>query len=470
MTTPVLIVGAGPAGLVTAITLARYGVPVEVIEQRQDLSGLPRATAVALRTVELLRSWGLEPGLRAVAMRVEPAGLLTPSLAAPGGMELSLGYPNAEQAAAVSPTYPAIAAQDDVEPILLEHLATYPHARVRFGTELTGSSQDADGVTAELSDGTTIRARYLVGADGAHSVVRERLGIAMTGTEDPTTHTTLLFRAPLWEVVGERRFGLYALTDPRTPAVLVPSGRGDRWLYGRECQPDETPGDIDSLIEEIRIAAGMPGLQPRVERIGRFRFAAKLADRFRDRRVFLVGDAAHRVTPRGGTGMNTAIADGFDLGWKLGWVLSGWCAPALLDRYETERMPVGARVVARSARPDGSSRSVAEGIADEIGDRIAHAWVADGVSTLDLLGGGLTLITGPDSAWPRPVTAGPLPVAAHRVGQHVAVALGIEPSGALLVRPDGRVVARWPAMDGFQDRAVRIAVDTLVGREPQPAG
>ena len=107
-TTPVMVVGAGPAGLVAAITLARYGIPSLLVERRADSSSLPRATLINLRTMELLRSWGLEPAVRATAMDVLPRGLITETLATPG-MELTFGYPTAEEAAPHSPTYPAIA-------------------------------------------------------------------------------------------------------------------------------------------------------------------------------------------------------------------------------------------------------------------------------------------------------------------------------------------------------------------------
>lgn len=473
-TTPVLVVGAGPAGLVASIQLARYGVPVLLIERRLDNSALPRATAISMRTMELLRGWGLEPAVRAVAMDVKPAGLVTPALTVPGVMELSIGYPTAQEAADVSPTYPAIAPQDDLEPILLEHLTTYPQATVRFGTELVLLEQDGDSVTAEIRDVatgeiSTVRARYVIGADGAHSVVRDQLGIAMSGPDDLALHTTVLFRAPLWEAVGERRFGLYIIANPAAPGVLVPSGRGDRWLLGREWPDGQAPerDRVEDLVPQIRIAAGIPDLMPQVERIGRFSFAAKTADRFRDRRAFLVGDAAHRVTPRGGTGMNTAIHDAYDLGWRLAWVLSRWCGPALLDGYETERMPVGARNVARSARLDGSHRSLADGIADDLAGRLPHAWVGDQVSTLDLLGNGLTVLTGPDgSGWRQAVDAAdcPVPVVVHELDEPAAVAVGIEPCGALLARPDGQVVTRWPAMESFRTTALRIGLDTLLGR------
>ena len=114
----------------------------------------------------------------------------------------------------------------------------------------------------------------------------------------------------------------------------------------------------------------MPDLQPRVERVGSFTFAAQLADRFRHGAAFLIGDAAHRVTPRGGTGLNTAFRDGHDLGWKLAWVLRGWAGPELLDTYEAERRPVAEHNVARSADPGGTVREPAEELHADLGGRI----------------------------------------------------------------------------------------------------
>jgi putative polyketide hydroxylase len=183
-----------------------------------------------------------------------------------------------------------------------------------------------------------------------------------------------------------------------------------------------------------------------IERTGAFTFAAQLADRFRAGNVFLAGDAAHRVTPRGGTGMNTAIRGGHDLGWKLGWVLRGWAGPELLDTYEAERRPIAAHNVARSADPDGSTRETADELHVDLGGRIARVWIRSGagrVSTLDLLGPGLTLFTGPDSApWGAQANGGP-PVSVRPLDAVSARAIGIRGRGVLLVRPDGTPARLW---------------------------
>jgi prepilin-type processing-associated H-X9-DG protein len=204
------------------------------------------------------------------------------------------------------------------------------------------------------------------------------------------------------------------------------------------------------MLRRLRRAAGVPDLPVEVERVGWFTSAARVAERFREGPVFLAGDAAHRVTPRGGTGMNTAFADGHDLGWRLAWVHRGWAGAALLDGYEAERRPVAEHNVARSADPDGSARTPGEELRVDLGGRVAHHWLPDGRSTLDLPGPGLTLVTGPeDGAWRAAAAAidARVPVAVEPVDAFTARALAIRPGGAVLLRPDGVPLATWASSD-----------------------
>lgn len=453
---PVLVVGAGPAGLAAALELARHDVPVLVIERRAGLSSLPRATAISTRTMELIRAWGLEQRVRARSIEVSWDGWLSQTLAAAAsGEPFELGYPTPAQAAVISPTAPTCVPQDDLEPILLADLHARPTATVRFGTELVALTSEPDGSTVVLNDvatgtRTTVRARYVVGADGAHSAVRGHLGLALHGPEQLVEHGTVLFQAPeLWPLLAERRHGIYVVTEPTAAGVFVPAGRGDRWLYSQELEPGRerlTDYPEDRLTALIRAGAGTDRVHPRIERIGAFSFAAQIVDSYRAGTVFLAGDAAHRITPRGGTGLNTALQDGHDLGWKLAWVVREWAQPELLDTYESERRPIGLHNTTRSADPSGSVRSVGETLPVDLGGRIAHVQTPAGLSTLDLLDQGLTLFTGPaGTAWQGAASrvATPAPLHVQMLDSLTAAALGVRGTGALLVRPDGWPAARW---------------------------
>jgi hypothetical protein len=278
--------------------------------------------------------------------------------------------------------------------------------------------------------------------------------------------------------------------------MFVPTGEPNRWIYDIEWDPetgqDQHDGRNEPMAARIRAAAGLPGLE--IEIIGTFPwdFGASVALRQRVGRVFLVGDAAHRTTPRGATGMNTGIADGHNLGWKLAWVVRGWAGEALLDTYEPERAPVGranARASLQTAigSPSGSamehdfgvvyaSRAVI-GSGGLAGRRAPHAWVtvdSSEVSSLDLFDGRLTVLTGAScDGWREVCTelalAG-VPIAALRIGHEVddptgalAAAFGLDRRGCILVRPDGQVA--WSSADsGAAPPDLRRAVLAVTGR------
>jgi 2-polyprenyl-6-methoxyphenol hydroxylase-like FAD-dependent oxidoreductase len=427
---PVLVAGAGPAGLVAAVALARAGIETLVVEKRPARQQVPRATGASTSTMELMRAWGLEPQVREAALDVDWRALATPTLAAAaGGTPIEVGYPSREQSAVVSPTAPACVPQDELERILERHLGTLPAARLERGVEVTAVESGPEGVTARTATGGTIRARYLVAADGVRSRVRAALGIRASDSGTLAERLAMLVRAPLWELVGEHRHVIYFLDGE---VAAVPIGLPDRWVLAF---PAPGPADLRATIRRVAGA----DVDAEIEHVSTTTYAVELAERFREGSAFLIGDAAHRLTPRGATGMNTAIRDGYDLGWKLAWVLRGWAGEELLDSYEAERRPVAEHNGARGTDPNGSVRGVADELRVDLGGRIPHVWVpgeSGRVSTLDLLGDGLTLFTGPgDGSWRT--RRGTPPVTVRRLDAITARALGILGGASLLVRPDG---------------------------------
>ena len=511
--TPVLIVGAGPAGLVSALVLARQGIRSTLVERHPGTSTHPRASGVSTRSMEIFRRLGVEDEIRARSLDAVPMMAMSASLASPERRVAPLGFPTPDQAAAVSPTGPVISPQDHVEPVLLRRIEALGLTDLRFGTEVLALRQGASAVETTVVDRTTgersiVHADYVVAADGARSTVRDLLGIDVIGPAGFEHYASVLFRADLWSVVGEPRFGLYMIGGPGVrPAIVAPMGPDDRFVFGLPGTPDEVAAvvaDPELARAAIRSTAGVPDLEVEVLASMPLEFGAQLATRWRDGAVFLVGDAAHRMPPFGGRGMNTAVADAYNLGWKLAAVVSGAASPALLDSYEAERMPVGRHNVSlalarypelaaqhgltldpsSAAGPNGTPdglledlgyRYASDVVSATAGSRAQHAWLttpAGVVSTIDVAADGFVLLTNGDgAAWRRAASAftvprgflrglaavGPamafrpafeLPVLS--VGEDVldrdgsfAAAYGLGAGGAVLVRPDGHVAACW---------------------------
>jgi 2-polyprenyl-6-methoxyphenol hydroxylase-like FAD-dependent oxidoreductase len=468
-----VVVGAGPAGLAAAGTLAQAGVDVLVVERRPRGSELPRATVLSVRTMELMRAWGLEEEVRAGADDVQISMLEAPTAArAHEGTPIAVGYPSPGQSAIVSPSSAACVAQDHLESVLLAHVAGMPSVTLVRDAEVVSVGQDGDGATVTVRDASSgtraVDADYVVGADGSRSAVRAAIGIEMVGPDNVFESHSVEFRARLWEVLGPHRHLLYVLTEPGAQGVLLPAGQGDRWLFAPRLDDGSIPADRseEALRDHIRRSVGVPELDVRIERLGHFTSGAQLADRFASGRVFLAGDAAHRVTPRGGTGLNIAIADGVDIGWKLSWVLRGWATPSLLSTYEAERRPLVAHNVERSLDVFGSRRGPDTEVHIDLGGRTRHVWVEDGQSTLDLVGGGLTLfVNAGDTRWASAVAriGNRPPVTVVELGPVAARSFGLGSSGATLVRPDGMPIATWWASDRVEDE-LQTAICALLHR------
>jgi 2-polyprenyl-6-methoxyphenol hydroxylase-like FAD-dependent oxidoreductase len=433
-TTDVLVVGAGPAGLTTAIAAARNGADVLLVERRRGLSPHPRATGVSTRSMEIFHSWGLDAEIRAGALDAEPCMAITPSLHAPARQVLPLGYPTAVEAGTVSPVAPLCCPQDHIEPVLLAHLRRLG-GRVRFAAELTDLTI-GDGVRATFADGDPVTARFVVGADGAHSAVRHALGIGVEQLGSVGEFLNVQFRAEL----GAPRYVLFMIEGSDAREVLLPAGRG-RWMYARQVRPDQDPPSRRELVAALRRVTGVPDLDPTITAVQPFAMTGHVATAFRAGPAFLVGDAAHRPTPMGGTGMNTAIHAGHNLGWKLAWVARGRAGDELLDTYAAERRPIGVDNVLRSlGRGNPGTGSIVHDLGVTYGGaepasaaELSHVRVGGRApyqrgTTYD---GGFTLLAG-HPRW-RGVTSD--------VSLNVVDDASVLSGGAALVRPDGHVAA-----------------------------
>jgi 2-polyprenyl-6-methoxyphenol hydroxylase-like FAD-dependent oxidoreductase len=539
---PVLTVGAGPVGLCAALFLAGQGVDCLLIERHEKTSFVPRATGVHVRTLELFRAAGVEQAIRAAgrelvvpddieatvhAGNAVPRIILRATTLADIDNAVVLESPEM-QPSEISPCPPIWCGQDIYEPILVD-ACRRRGADLRFGLALVGFTQDQDGVTAELEDRSTgqrrtVRASYLIAADGVKSPIREQLQIGRTGAGSAGHSMSIMFEADLDPVLHGRRFIICYLANREAPGVLVSLDGNRRWVLAVRFEPEKGEKSEDFTTERclaaVRAAAGKADLDADVQAAFPWEAAHLVADRYREGRVFLVGDAAHVHPPAGGFGANAGIQDAHNLAWKLTAVLNGWAHESLLDTYETERRPVGAAtadqaywrdsvriqrmsaeerrrireylVVILGYRYSSAAVTGAAGtdplpeplqLDGQPGTRAPHVWLdraGERISAIDLFGDGFVLFSGAKAdEWHAAalVVAAELgiPLRRHRIGPHGDVtdpegnwhaAYGVSARGAVLVRPDGFVAWRSPDSDSDPERMLTRVVMKAVCRDP----
>jgi 2-polyprenyl-6-methoxyphenol hydroxylase-like FAD-dependent oxidoreductase len=329
----VIVAGGGPTGLMLAGELRLHGVHVIVLEKEAEPTRIVRALGLHVRSVEVMDQRGLLERFLALG-RQYPVGGFFAGIPKPSPDRLDTAHP-----------YTLGIPQPTTDRLLTEH-ATEVGVEIRRSCELIGLSQDGDGVSVELADGTQLRSRYLVGCDGGRSTVRKLLGVGFPG--EPSRVETLLGEMEVAEdpatvaaVVAEvrktqLRFGLGPLGDGVYRVVVPAEGVAE----DRTVAPT-----LEEFTRQLLAVAGTDFGVHSPRWLSRFGDATRLAERYRTGRVLLAGDAAHTHPPVGGQGLNLGIQDAFNLGWKLAAEVNGWAPEGLLDSYHTERHPVAADVL-----------------------------------------------------------------------------------------------------------------------------
>ncbi|HEU0260066.1 MAG TPA: FAD-dependent monooxygenase, partial [Burkholderiales bacterium] len=386
-TTDVLIAGGGPCGLVLAIELGRRGIPVVLVDQDAGTTHNAAANATQARTMEHFRRLGFAGEIRALGLppqfptdvayftrfaRHELARFALPS--SRDARQLVTTLSGSWSAAEL----PHRCNQKFIEPVLRRHAEALPGVSVNYGWRLASFEQFHDRVEARVqssSEDETITARYLVGADGARSTVRQALGIAYAGETGVTRHFVggrmyaVHARIPdFYREVRHRPAWMNVAFNPERRCFMPAVDGRSEFAFHTQLGSNENENSVTDA-EAIAMVQQVIGLPLRVEVISRAAWTAGhslVAESFSRKRVFIGGDAAHLFTPTGGLGYNTAVEDAVNLGWKIAAVLKGWAAPALLGTYEAERHPLAVR-----------NTGYAKGFADSLGNYVPSSEIED---------------------------------------------------------------------------------------------
>jgi 2-polyprenyl-6-methoxyphenol hydroxylase-like FAD-dependent oxidoreductase len=337
----VLIVGAGPTGLTLAIDLSRRGVAVRIIDKSAGPQEGSRGFGVKPRTLEIFDDLGVIDDFLAAD---HYGGHTKVHL----GGSLLADFRISKDAPTPAKPYPNYISLPEwrTEEILRARLAEYGVA-VEFGVGLTGFEDDGERVTAELSDGSRVRASYLAGCDGGRSTVRKQLGLSFDGSTQDDARA-LLADVDVSGLKDEDAVHIWAGGD--SMIALRPWAPGKPWQVIASIGAEEEPS-LELLRRFARERTGVNTLElSNLRWMSVWRYSLRIVDRYRVGRVFVAGDAAHIHSPFGAFGMNTGIQDAYNLGWKLAFVLQGKAAESLLDTYEAERLPVGRAILEESDR------------------------------------------------------------------------------------------------------------------------
>lgn len=335
--------------MIEAILLANRGRKCLVVERRAGPQTAPAAHVVNARTFEICRQAGLDMGaIGAVCKRPEDAGHVRFVTRLSGDEIGSLPFERqGDECLRYTPTPLRNLSQHRFEPILAEALGREPRVDLRYGCQWERSEQDEGGVTSVVTDlesgeAIEVRSRYVIAADGAGSRVRRSLGIEMEGPPRLQSFLMIHFGASLREMVRDRPGVLHFVVDPEAGGAFIAHDIDREWVYMHGFDPDrESVEDYDDdRCAKLVINAIGADVPLEILHKGTWHMSSQVADAMGQGRIFLAGDAAHRFPPTGGLGLNSGVQDAHNLAWKLCAVEDGWAAPALLETYASERLPV----------------------------------------------------------------------------------------------------------------------------------